>query len=221
MCMSLELAVTQNSRARKASRVAACHTCAPCTIKSVQRTPCATTTTQIVHLNNQKLARRRVTVEFVSPSTTLAAAQARWRAAGARPDYFWRFEYAYHYNNFATPREALEEVRSVVPEGQARTLHVLETYAGAGGTSFLAHRGSKVHLESTWSVDLFDDAMLTYAVNHPGCHVRSSSSGYVAVASEWLVHDDALQAPRVLVVCWQHVCSNASIIDLMPPACAC
>lgn len=105
-----------------------------------------------------------------------AAASARFAATTPRPDYFVRFEHAYHYNNFATPPAELARVAPPLPPGTVRHLDAMDVYAGAGGTSFLAQRGEQVTIESRWSVDLFDDAVLTFAANHPDTHVRSRAS---------------------------------------------
>lgn len=81
--------------------------------------------------------------------------------------------------SFTVPADHAERVFSMhngkmLEAGNRRQINVLEVYAGAGGTSFIANKDDDVSITTRWAVDLFDDAVVTFATNHPETSVRPS-----------------------------------------------
>ena len=112
---------------------------------------------------------------FKDPGQTITQAQQAWAARPqGPPDCFWRFEHAFHFNTFSTPRKVLSEVYAPPEPGFARRINAMEVYSGAGGTGFAAQRSAGCEIESRWCANIFLDAVVTYAVNHPSAAVRST-----------------------------------------------
>lgn len=58
-----------------------------------------------------------------------------------------------------------------------QTLSVLELFAGASGTGFLAQSNAKVNLELRWANDMNQSAAATYTANHPDAWVSALGGG--------------------------------------------
>lgn len=118
---------------------------------------------------------RRVTTEFKPPELSLEDFQQQLEIS--KPDYWWQYEFGYHFISFTVPADHAERVFALhngkmLEAGNRRQINVLEVYAGAGGTSFIANEDDDVSITTRWAVDLFDDAVVTFATNHPETSVR-------------------------------------------------
>lgn len=99
--------------------------------------------------------------------------------------------------SFTVPSDQADRVFALhnapkLVSGEHRQLNCLEVYAGAGGTSFMANHGQHATITTRWAVDIFDDAVVTFATNHPETSV-------------W---------PRLLI-CWP-VCACTVAVSLFP-----
>eukprot|EP00892_Ulva_mutabilis_P000900 jgi/Ulvmu1/10810/UM069_0046.1 len=138
---------------------------------------------------------KRVDIAYKPPEVTFEEFQQKMHEES--PDFWWQFEFGYHFMSFTVPADEARRVFALnnapkLASGYHRQLNCLEVYAGAGGTSFMAHRGEHATITTRWAVDIFDDAVVTFATNHP------ETSCYHMGVEEFLI----------LVVQWQQLWDN-------------
>lgn len=121
---------------------------------------------------------RRVDITYKPPDITFYEFERKMRDAPA--DFWWQFEFGHHFMSFTVPADQSERVFALhnarkLASGEHRQLNCLEVYAGAGGTSFISNSGEHATITTRWAVDIFDDAVVTFATNHPETSVCPAS----------------------------------------------
>ncbi|CAD7697916.1 unnamed protein product [Ostreobium quekettii] len=81
-------------------------------------------------------------------------------------DYWWALTHSRRFHTFQD-----HDHRPTMAQ-ENRALNSVEIYSGCGGFSFVAQRSELGSVEVRHAVDIFEDALSTFKVNHPSTHVH-------------------------------------------------